>query len=92
MLIHINKSWDFITAEAKHIFIKTWTSINFMSVLIILIKLEGKSDNTCRAYKALQQRKSTEDIFKCLKAKYLTSLTHNKYYSLAPLTSNRPST
>lgn len=47
MLIHINKSWDFITAEAKHSFIKTWTSINFMSVLIILIKVEGKSDNTC---------------------------------------------
>lgn len=61
MLIHINKSWDFITAEAKHIFIKTWTNINFMSVLIILIKVEAKSDKTCRAYKALQ-RKRTEDI------------------------------
>lgn len=77
MLIHINKSWDFITAEAKHVFIKTWTSIDFMSVVIILIKLEGKSDNTCWAYQALQQRKSTEDMFKRLK------LTHKKSYGLA---------
>lgn len=51
MLIHINKSWDFITAEPKHIFIKTWPSIDFMSVLIILIKVRGESDDTCRAYK-----------------------------------------
>lgn len=41
-------------------------NINFMSVLIILIKLEGKSDYTCWAYKALQHRKSTKAIFECL--------------------------
>lgn len=47
MLIHTNKSQDFIKAEPTHIFIKTWTSMNFVSDLIILIKLLSNSDNAC---------------------------------------------